>query len=250
VLRVFLALAAFLFAATATQARDIFVLVGQSNIDGRGDLSQLPAFPNAARVSVFKNGAWGPGAEPVSPEDGAGAGPGMAFANKLAALRPTSEIGLVSCSRGNTMVAEWRRDWRPAASWYGRCLSRVEAAVAPTDRIAGLIFYLGESDATATGAVAFSQDVSGVLAAFRQDLGVPALPIIVTRLGPSPYPALPKFFNWSDISLVLGQFAGRHLKVVSPADLPVQSDLIHLTTAGYVTLGERYADAMHALMGE
>jgi hypothetical protein len=71
-------------------AREVFLLVGQSNISGRGELSQLPAFPNADRVVVYrKTGIAAPAIEPVSDETGAGAGPALAFADRLAEVAPS-----------------------------------------------------------------------------------------------------------------------------------------------------------------
>jgi hypothetical protein len=71
--------------------------------------------------------------------------------------------------------------------------------------------------------------------------------VIYTQLGPTPS-GLSNYAQWAWFVDKQSGLRMNKLAMVSARDLPVQSDQIHLTTAGLVTLGGRYASAMNALL--
>lgn len=238
--------------------RDIYILAGQSNMSGRGLLSELPTFSYASRVYVYSNaGSWVAGAEPVdsatnqvdsvSADNDAASGPSMAFADAMVSITGR-DVGLVPCAKGGSTMAEWRRDWR-RTSLYGSCLARArEAEKAGTIR--GLIFYQGEADTTdLTNATEWPSRFAEFVSAFRADIGIHDLPVVFTQLGPEPN--IEPYVKWGRVQLSQQELADAqipNLAMVSASDLPVQVDKLHLTTAGYVVLGKRYAKAMHGLL--
>lgn len=255
---------ALLFTVIATSGNTAerlnFVLAGQSNMSGRGVLSELPRFERAHRVHVFSN-AWhwqNPAREPL--DDAAdqagkanggagGAGPSLAFADHLSKLLPQAEIGLVLCAKGGSSIF----DWTPAvsrSSLFGSCVARASEA-GKQGHLAGLIWYQGETDAmTEEDARTWSSRFRVLLAAFRSSLSAPQLPVVVTVLGPNPNQ---ERFGWWDIvqqqQLAMGLSSDGSVAIVSANDLPVQKNSpVHLMTEGYVALGHRYGDAMYELL--
>ena len=135
----------------------IFILAGQSNMSGRGDLVNLPAgFPSHAnRLFVYSNaGRWQRAVEPVdNPLDQVdrvsldrlvGVGPGLAMADRLAAAWPGVSIGLVPCARAGSRIDQWAPT--PAAR---PCTAPAWPGPGKRPRrgpIRAVIWYQGESD--------------------------------------------------------------------------------------------------------
>jgi len=241
---------------------DIFIIAGQSNASGRGSLANVPSYPNRDRVRMWmQNGSgFAPASEPVDTDLGgaqfqilgdpsAAAGFGLAFGNKYAELRPASIVGLVVCAAGNTAIAAWARNLS-TSTLYGAMIARAKAALsfaAAGSRIAGIIWYQGESDCTSTALknawpAAFAQLVADI----RSDLNLQNLPVIMTVLGPAPSPGA-SYPAWS--AFVAQQSAMQlpeNIYRVTANDLTKQSsDNVHLITEAYVVLGERYAAQMN-----
>ncbi|MCB1140444.1 MAG: hypothetical protein KDK25_00410 [Leptospiraceae bacterium] len=131
----------------------LFVLAGQSNMSGRGKLLNQPV---DSSIYLFGNdGKWKLAREPldscenqldqVSCDQGAGTGPGLAFALELRKLRPDMAIGLIPCAKGATTIFEWDRRMAPD-SLYGNCLLRIRAA-SDMGAIKAVLFLQGEWDA-------------------------------------------------------------------------------------------------------
>lgn len=247
-----------LFPMPSSRPREIFILAGQSNMSGRGLLSEVPTFPNASRVKVFSNAwVWEAGAEPVDSATGqidtvsadiaAAASPSMSFGSSLAGLRPNIEVGLVPCAKGGSSL----NDWQPAVSrttLYGSMIARAKAA-AVQGTIRGLLWYQGEAEAAnLSDAETVKSRTEALIANIRADLMIPDLLVIVTVLGPNPNrDDLP---YWSTVQAQQEAISGSGISVVSAADLTAKTgDEVHLTTGSLVTLGERYATAMHSLLG-
>jgi hypothetical protein len=87
---------------------NVFLLIGQSNMAGRGRLDEVPSLQHA-EVSMFLDGRWIPAEEPLHTDkpDFAGIGLGMSFAVELATRAAIAPIGLIPCAFGGTSLAEW-----------------------------------------------------------------------------------------------------------------------------------------------
>ncbi|MBU1450895.1 MAG: sialate O-acetylesterase [Proteobacteria bacterium] len=239
-----------------------FILAGQSNMSGRGDLERLPpGFPvNAGRIKNFTNAdVWAEAREPLDDPGGQrdacsldlypGVGPGSAFAQRLSELLPQARVGLIPCARGRVTLAQWAPDSRPG-SLYGSSLRRARLA-GRKSRVAGVLFYQGESDASSRRAVeAWPRRFAELVAAWRRDLGDPELPVVFCQIGDlAPMWRGDKAFRHWD--LLKQRQAGVRLPGVSMVvtdDLALKDDGIHLTTASQMILGRRLAQAMHQLL--
>ena len=99
-----------LFAALAVQAKDmrLFLLVGQSNMAGRGKNFQNDNAANPAILKLDKDGNWTSGVEPVHfDKRAAGAGLSTSFARAYVADHPGETVGLIPCAVGGTGINRW-----------------------------------------------------------------------------------------------------------------------------------------------
>ncbi|MEQ8353003.1 MAG: sialate O-acetylesterase [Leptospiraceae bacterium] len=137
----------------------LFILAGQSNMSGRGNLENLQHRESDPAIYVFGNDyRWKVAQEPVDdPQDqldlvsrdsGAGVGPSLAFASELRKNR-SDAIGLIPCAMGATTMFEWERRLSPE-SLYGSCLQRSREA-SKMGRIKAVLFFQGEWDALDIG---------------------------------------------------------------------------------------------------
>lgn len=233
----------------------LFVLIGQSNMSGRGrtEDAQTPA-PHPRVFSFDKDFRWHPAREPlgttvhdvdwVAIDGGTGVGPALAFARALLEVAPNLSIGLVPCARGASTIAEWQRDLSQN-SLYGACLKRVRAA-ATYGEVAGVLMAQGESDADDPTVVAgrllsaesWADHFTWMVVALRQDLNLPDLPVLYTQLGH--LPAGVSLPGWETVRQQQAQIILPNVIMVPTADLPLQTDF-HFATPAQVAIGQRLA---------
>lgn len=243
---------------------DIFIVAGQSNPSGRGALGELPNFAHRDRVRMWmQNGSgFAPASEPVDTDLGgaqysvladgaaAAASPNLAFGNKYAEFRPSRVVSLVVCAKGGTFISAWARNLT-TATLYGAMIARAQAALAfgaTGSRIAGLIWYQGESEAIdGTGLSARDDNFTQLITDVRSDLNLPFLPCIMTILGPAPSSGFPQ---WSAmVSLQQSMSLPSGVSRVTANDLTtINASSPHLNTVSYVTLGERWATQMNSVV--
>jgi hypothetical protein len=240
----------------------LFILAGQSNMSGRGELSRLPPkFPaNRRRIKSFSNAyTWTEAVEPLDDPRGQkdacsldpapGVGPGVAFGQRLSQLMPSVEVGLIPCAMEESSLAQWapspQRD-----TLYGSSLNRAREA-SRRGRVRGVLFYQGESDAfSRQAAESWPRRFAALVAAWRRDLGDPGLPVVFCQLGaldPKLRSKL-RFRYWELLKKKQAAIRIPGVVMVRTDDLARKSDGIHLSTSGQMILGRRLAEAMHRLL--
>ncbi|MFZ5811845.1 MAG: sialate O-acetylesterase [Thermodesulfobacteriota bacterium] len=231
---------------------DIFLLMGQSNMSGRGRLGDVS--PTAAPEGVWmyaNSGQWKPAAEPVDDAAGqvdevsldanAGYGPSLAFGMTLRELtgRP---VGLVPCAKGASGIDAWLPS-TSRGTLYGSCLARAREA-GRHGVVRGVLWLQGENDAMRQGlAEAWPGRFETIVAALRTDLGDAALPVVFAQLGADPDDA--RFRFWEAVKKSQAAVAIAGTDMITTEDLP--HDGVHFTAQGYALLGARLARAAAAL---
>jgi hypothetical protein len=249
-------LALFLLLAFAQLAQAetlLFVINGQSNASGRGNLSQVPIYSNASRIFMYGNdGVWKQAYEPtddpagqldtITIDNNAGAGFAMSFANRMADLYPNDNIGIIQCSVGASKVSVFRRFWTDT-SRHGVCINRVSEAKA-YGILKGEVWWQFEADTlTSAEALAWRESVSNVWADHREDFNAPEMPIvfaIANTLNPQTY--------WATLRNSQLEIKSPKVIGVPTAGYQFQSDNTHMTTQGYIDWGIAAANAMYGLM--
>ena len=241
----------------------LFILAGQSNMAGRGPVSESDRNGNS-RVFVFGNDyRWRIAVEPiddphnqvdeVSLDPDAGPGPGLAFATFLVERHPDVAIGLIPCAKGGSTIYEWRRSLSED-TLYGSCLKRVRAA-STMGHVAGLLFFQGEADAMDPElyqeTVLLPDEWGGrfetLVNNWRDDLGWPELPVVFAQIGTHAAPDI--FVNWAVVQEQQGLVQLPLCEMITTDDLAL-ADIVHFTLESYQMIGRRFAKAYLSLIQE
>ncbi len=234
---------------------EIYLLMGQSNMSGRGSIEEdsTGALVPDPRIWVYANDATlKVAAEPlddalgqvdaVSVDQNPGVGPGMAFAKAMIAGDPGLTIILVPCAKGGTDMRAWAPSYA-RSTLYGACLARARTA-ARFGAIRGVLWYQGESDAkTVEQAQAWPAAFEALVGTLRRDLALNDLPFVVVSLADPPRegPYATRFPHWRLVQSAQENLAMPGVTVVPAAGLPLNPDQLHLSTAAQITLGRRIA---------
>lgn len=101
-----------------TTQLDLFLLMGQSNMKGRGAMPEEPKHDPRIVMMHVKDDQWYLARHPLhltgdaqtfKGHDNAGVGPGLAFAEAMAEAHPKSAIGLVPCAVGGSSIQLWQK---------------------------------------------------------------------------------------------------------------------------------------------
>lgn len=230
---------------SASDDNYIYLLAGQSNMVGQGDINDLPpGFPRyQERLKVWRDGTLRPLVSPLhAPQDNldlpVGVGPGESFAEEMARLSGKNII-LVPCAKSATHISQWL----PGTPFYQSLVARaLQAQTRGT--LKGLLWFQGEKDSEKPALAArWSADFATLLAGLRHDLSRPDLPVVLAQLARAEGKWTASCPAWEEIKRQQARIHGRHLAMVRSDDLAL-IDGIHLTTPAQLTLGRRFANAM------
>ncbi len=240
---------------SADVVADIYVLAGQSNMSGRGEVPQVapPELVPDPKIMLYGNdGVWRVASEPldtatgqidpVSVDTNAGVGPGLAFAKMVQARDPRRPIILVPCAKGGTSLKQWSPD-PSRTTLYGSCVARVRE-VMPRGRLAGLLWYQGESDARdQVSASQWRERFGTLMTALRTDLAVPKLPVLVVGIADPPRVGrfADQFPFWAIVQREQANLTDKNMFYVSAVGLEKLDDDLHLSTKGQIELAKRMA---------
>lgn len=161
--------------------RNIFLLIGQSNMAGRGRLNEVPAL-REPQISMFRDGSWIIAEEPLHTDkpEISGIGLGMSFAVEVLSHNPETAIGLIPCAVGGTPLSRWM----PGADLYENALSVARQALT-TNTLSGILWHQGESDSNdPTDAERYGLRLNEMITRLRADLSAENVPVIAGELGP------------------------------------------------------------------
>jgi hypothetical protein len=224
--------------AAAADRKDIqlFLLIGQSNMAGRGKVKRRDRQALPRVFSFSKEQQWVPAVDPLHWDKPkiAGAGLGRSFAEVLTGQNQQAVIGLIPAAFGGSSLEQWA----PGGELYGNAVSRARAAL-ESGTLRGILWHQGEADSSdEANARSYAERWSRLASSLRQDLA-PA-PIVVGELG--------GFFQAPFATLVNEQLAVIPARVPRTAFVPSgglkdRGDRLHFNTASLRELGRRYACA-------
>ena len=252
---------------------DLWVLAGQSNMEGVGSLVDteppspfVHSFQSREQWAVAEeplhwlgesprlahHALWGRDAVPDQPDPRdlgrtQGAGLGISF-GKTRHARTEVPVGLLPSAHGGTSMAQWdpQRKGEGGGSLYGATLERVRAN---GGKVAGVLWYQGESDANPADLLLYPARMTALLEALRADFDQPDLPFYLVQLGPfaaDPDPNTLAGWNGVREAQRLWAKTQAHTAMVSAIDLDLD-DAIHIGTQGLRRLGRRLALAADGL---
>jgi arylsulfatase A-like enzyme len=231
-------------AADEPQNLQIYVLMGQSNMAGRGLLEKTREPLHPKILMLTKEERWEPASEPLHFDKSiAGAGLGASFALRMAAAEPQAMIGLVPCAVGGTPLSRWQK----GADLYEQALKRIRAAQ-KAGIVRGVLWHQGENDALdLQQAESYGRRLAEMVNDLRQDTGNSQLPFVAGTLGDflsDDAAGNPSHWRTVNAQLLLLPGLTSRTAIVDASGLKPKSDGVHFDTPSLRTLGERYATAM------
>lgn len=217
---------------------DIFLLIGQSNMSGRGDIKEVPAL-NHPNILMFRQKQWIPAVEPLhTDKEWAGIGLGMSFAFELTKHYPESKIGLVPCAVGGTPLSRWS----PGGDLYINAVDIAKQAL-KDGILKGILWHQGESDSSnQNDAITYGDRFISMVNGLRKDLADYKVPVLAGELG--------EFLSEHE-GLNYFQMVNEHFhkvieklqpyRCVSSAGLKDKGDKVHFNALALREFGKRYA---------
>lgn len=232
----------------------LFLLAGQSNMAGRGEVAASDRTPHPRVFAVRADVPWGPASEPLhfDKPDIVGVGPGFAFGKALAEEFPDIRIGLIPAAVGGSSIRAWRphaiHEQTGAYPWDD-ALYRTWRTLATTGgELRGIIWHQGESD-TGDFADEYEDALVDLVGRFRAEFDEPNLPFVAGELAE---------FYMENRNREGGEAINRAIRaaverldraaVVSLEGATAKPDGIHFDAKSGRALGERYAEAMAELL--
>lgn len=235
----------FAFKQDVPPRLQLFLLIGQSNMAGRGvpEVEDQTTHPRIWMLAKDLN--WVPARDPMhfDKPDIVGVGPGLSFAKRLAEAYPNINIGLVPAAVGGSGIDVWKPGayYEPTKSHpYDDALIRAKKAL-ENGELAGFIWHQGESDSDPEKAIVYEEKLTELVQRFRKDLNAPNVPFAVGTLGDFVVDRDPE----AKIVNKALQQAVQHIPnsyCVLSSGLTDKGDSTHFDTSSAHILGQRYAD--------
>lgn len=229
---------------------DLYLLIGQSNMAGRGRLDEVPEPAHPAIVMLTKDLSWVPAQDPLHfDKPSAGVGPGLAFARRMVTLRPGNRIGLIPAAVGGTAISVWRPMAEDAATHthpYDDALRRTRAAQG-AGTLRGVLWLQGESDRK--DSKGYGDRLQELIANLRRDLGIPGLPWVageIVAFKPDKEPGTQAINR--ELRGLLGVVPA--YAVVTSVDMHHIGDQTHFDTPSARLLGHHFADTLTTLLAQ
>ena len=216
-----------------------FLLIGQSNMAGRGFLSEAPAIENK-NLKVLRNGRWQKMFRPVNP-DRSFSGVNLAefFADLYSKAHPEVEVGLIPCADGGTSLDQWQ----VGGLLYDHAVNQAKLAMR-TSHIVGVLWHQGESDCADDLYPLYRQKFQVIMESLRKDLGLEDVPFLLGGLGDFllECPEMTNPDNYKKVNEQLKAMAQEcPMTGYVPADgLESNPDKLHFSTAALMEFGQRY----------
>lgn len=222
------------FAQAEPENLQLFLLIGQSNMAGRGKIEAQDKIPHPRIFVLTRDLSWIPATDPLhfdKPE--AGVGLGSSFARTVAEADSRVMIGLIPAAVGGTSLSQWKPDGQLYTDAVVRAREAMKRGV-----LAGILWHQGEGDSSPAAAKTYPDRFARMISRLRADLNAPDVPVIVGETG--------RFrADCHAINEALSTLPKTMSKCVFvPAeDLNDKGDKVHFDAKSLRIFGRRYADA-------
>lgn len=235
-----------MFQVATAQDYDLFLCIGQSNMAGRGTLTEETS-DTLSGVFLFNDkGEFEKAVNPLNKYSTIrknlnmqGVGPAYSF-SKVMAAKTGKKIGLVVNARGGSSILSWKKGGEDG--YYEEALCRVKAAIRKGGVLKAVLWHQGEADASQTKM--YKEQIKELVANFRNDLGLPDLFFVVGEIA-SWTPdkrAAEDIKDFNKLMSHIGDFIPNVTSVSSEGLHPlIDCRDPHFDTSSQIILGERYA---------
>lgn len=244
--------------------KKLVLLAGQSNMSGRGYLTENDVTELPGITALRWDKVWIPAIDPfnydrinqlglnesqdpfeekaldINNQRRCGVGPGRTFAKLLQKIFPDSEIGLIPVSVGGTPIAAWMpggKDKYSDRHPYDDALDMARYAM-QFGKIEVILWHQGESDAKFK-TPDYKEKLITVINNFRHDLALEHVPVILGEIGYFPDE---ERYAVKEYNQYIHQAAAElaNAGVVSAEGLTDRGDRMHFDTPSQYELARRY----------
>lgn len=226
-----LSMVAPVLADPAPAQMKLFLLIGQSNMAGRGKIEPQDQVVNPRIFMLTKELQWVPAKDPLHfDKPAAGVGLGSEFAREILKANPNITIGLIPCAVGGTSLDQWKA----GGGLYKAAVTRTKEAM-KQGQLAGILWHQGESDSGNPTAVAtYADRLSVMISQLRNDLQADKVPVVLGELIHGH-----KTNDSVNVELVVAEKKIPLCALVSSKDLGNKA--LHFNAADLRTFGQRFA---------
>jgi len=223
----------------------LYLLIGQSNMAGRGSITSAYAAMSHPRVKMLNaNNEWVQAKHPLHFDiASAGVGPGLEFAIKMAEANPDVTIGLIPSAVGATGIDLWQPGAYDSAKDvypYDDALVRANRAML-SGVMKGILWHQGEGNSSETSSITWPGKVKTLVNRLRTEFGDYKLPFIIGELS---YERSTSHFINNKLPQLVSEVP--YTAIASASGLTA-FDVTHFDSPSATILGERYALQMQAV---
>ena len=229
-----------------------FLMIGQSNMAGRGDFSDVEPILNE-HCYMLRMGRWQLMSEPINVDRGifhysprSGVSLAASFADEVA-KHTGWEVGLIPCADGGTKI----KQWQPGELLFDHAVMTTGLATRISE-LAGIIWHQGESDCRNFDPETYSRDFLTTMTALRKALNAEHLPLVLGELAEnstaSHYMQIERL---PDFNRMLHGLAAQlpNCGVVNAQGLEMKPDKLHFNAVSLRKLGVRYFEKYKEMTG-
>lgn len=226
---------------------DSFLLVGQSNMAGRGLIDEAIAVDESL-IKVYRNGIWRPMFRPINFDLSSA---GVSLAERFAechAKKVGSPVGLIGCAVGNTSVAQWQ----PGEVLFDNAVNCARIAMR-SSTLKGILWHQGEADSMVERLPFYHDGLVNVIRSFREALDLPEVPFILGGLGDFFVEHVNRNDKDRGCETTINQISEDVAKklpycaFVSAKGLQSNPDKLHFSSAALYEFGNRYYKAFELI---
>ncbi len=228
-----------------------FLMIGQSNMAGRGALNEVPPIRNQ-RCFMLRMGIWQHMSEPINPDvsvfEGkyrSGISLAASFADEYARYY-NNNIGLIPCAVGNTQISQWQ----PGEILFDNAVMNARLAMR-TSRLGGIIWHQGESDCKNFEPEKYAENLIFMVEELRRQLDAPDVPFIMGEISEKITEKWGLADNPPKMNRLLHGLKEKIscCEVASSKDLTLKDDGVHFDSVSCRELGKRYFEKYLDLHG-
>ena len=232
---------------TADSSLDLYLLIGQSNMSGRGVITEK--FKEEGNPNVYmltKENTWVRAKNPLHFDKPTvvGVGPGLSFGIAMEQANPKHRIGLIPCAVGGTSIDAWKPggyDEHTKTHPYDDMLLHLQAAL-KSGVLKGILWLQGEADSKPEKAEVYLPKLETLIKELRGVAGKPNLPFVAGQLG--------RYRDeYQNINKVLEDLPQQvpFTAIASSEGLTDKGDQTHFTADSQEIMGDRMANEMKKL---
>ena len=213
-----------------------FLMIGQSNMAGRGSIEDVSRIHNPD-LMMLRNGRWQPMCPPVNPDRPFS---GISLAESFADAYQKEHgvrVGLIPCADGGTQIAQWKK----GSLLFDHAVMMAKLA-SRTSNIAGILWHQGESDCKEELCGSYGESLEAFYRDLTQETGLSDVPFIAGGLGDFLKLREPEKAFVGSVNRQIRAFAEAHAMTgfVSAEGLTGKPDHLHFDAVSQREFGLRY----------